>query len=262
MDSITVNSNKLEVRWYAPGSVPASPRGAGGAPTLVLLHEGLGCVEMWRDFPLKLARATGCGVFGYSRLGYGGSSPCTLPRPLDYMQEEGLRNLPLVLKAAGVGEFILVGHSDGGSIALVNAGGVQPPELKGVVTLAAHVFCEEVSVRSIAQARGEFVEGTLRKKLIRYHGDNVDCAFWGWNDAWLDPEFMKWNIEEYLPGIEVPVLAIQGAEDQYGTVAQVEAIGRATGAETLILEECGHSPHLARPEETLAAIGKFVATLP
>jgi pimeloyl-ACP methyl ester carboxylesterase len=163
--------------------------------------------------------------------------------------------LPAVLDAARIERALLVGHSDGGSIALIAAGRGEP-RVAAVATLAAHVFCEELSVQSIARARDAFVGGDLRARLARYHGANVDDAFWGWNRAWLDPGFRRWNLEEYLPGIRVPLLALQGADDEYGTLAQLDAIARGAGGPTtrLVLPGCGHSPERDRPAETTAAI--------
>ncbi len=252
---LTVNGINLEVAWVGP----ADSKG----PVLVLLHEGLGCVGLWRDFPGQLATRTGLRVLSYSRQGYGGSDPCAVPRPLTYMHDEAIQVLPELLRAAGVQEYVLVGHSDGGSIALIFAGGTSAPGLKGVVTLAAHVFCEQLSVQSIAEARDAFGATDLRHKLMRYHGDNVDCAFWGWNRAWLDPDFLHWNIEEYLPGIEVPLLAIQGRDDQYGTPAQVESIVSRSGgqAQALMLADCRHSPHLDQTEQVIVAIADFCRTI-
>lgn len=244
-----LGGQRLEAAWWGPL--------ADAAPTLVLLHEGLGCVDLWRDFPARLAAASGCGVLAYSRLGYGRSDPCPLPRPLTYMHDEALQVLPALLATVRVRDVILVGHSDGGSIALVHAGGCESPALRGVVTLAAHVFCEELSVRSIAAAKTAFEAGELRARLARYHGTNVDCAFRGWNDAWLDPEFRHWNLESYLPGIRVPVLALQGRDDEYGTGAQVDAIVAGCGAESLLLDDCGHAPQRDREQATLAAVTGF-----
>jgi len=253
--SIEINGKRLEVQWHGPPQDQAL--------TLVFLHEGLGCVDMWHDFPRDLAAATGCGALVFSRLGYGGSDACTLPRPLRFMHHEGLYVLPELLEKAGVKECVLVGHSDGGSIGIVYAGGTPALPLKGLITQAAHVFCEDLSVQSIQAARESYLEGDLREKLKKYHGPNVDCAFWGWNDAWLHPDFLQWNLEEYLPGISVPLLAIQGEEDPYGTPAQVETIvGKASGkAEALMIPDCGHAPHRDRPETTLEAMRDFILDL-
>jgi pimeloyl-ACP methyl ester carboxylesterase len=252
MNFITVGGNRLEVAWHGPG--PAK------APTLIFLHEGLGCVALWRDFPAKVAAATGCGALVYSRLGYGQSDPCALPRPIRYMHDEGLAVLPALLEVAGIRECILVGHSDGGSIALIYAGGTPALLLRGVITEAAHVFCEDISVQSIAAIKQPYEQGDLRQKLQKYHGENVDCAFWGWNGAWLHPEFRDWNLEEYLPGIKVPLLAIQGEDDEYGTTAQIEAIARqaGAGAEVVLLPNCGHSPHRDQEAATLQAMTRFI----
>lgn len=199
---LDVDGVSLEYRWFGPASDETL--------TLVFLHEGLGCVELWRDFPERVAEATGCGVLVYSRAGYGRSDPAELPRPLNYMHIEGLEVLPKVLDAAGIRETVLVGHSDGGSIALINAGGLVDARIRGLVLMAPHVFNEQVCVDSIRAAKQAYEEKNLREQLTRYHGDNVDCAFWGWNRVWLDPGFWQWNIEEFLPAIKVPVMVLQG----------------------------------------------------
>lgn len=237
--------------------------GAGDRPTLVLLHEGLGCVATWRDFPDRLARATGAPVFVYSRAGYGKSSPVPPPRPATYMHREALDVLPRVLEAAKIERAVLVGHSDGGSIALIYAGGVRRNKAVGIATLAAHVFNEKVCVESIAAAGEAYRMTDLRERLLRYHGDNVDDAFWGWNRVWLSPEFWGWNIEEFLPRISVPVLAIQGWDDEYGTERQVDTImGKVRArAEKVMLDRCRHSPHKDQPEATLDAVARFVESL-
>ena len=234
-----------------------------GAPVLVLLHEGLGCVEMWRDWPAVLARATGCEVFAYSRLGYGGSSPAALPRPLDFMTREARTVLPQVLEAAGIGEPVLVGHSDGGTIALLCAAAGEVP-IRGVVALAAHVFNEPRCIEGIKAAREAFRSGSLRGRLARYHGQRTGDTFRGWCDVWLDPGFERWSIEEELAGMETPLLVVQGRDDPYGTLRQVEAIaGRASGpCEILVLDECGHSPYRERSRATTEAVARFVASLP
>lgn len=249
---IVVAGQRLECAWHGPA--PAD------APTLVFLHEGLGCVSLWRDFPARLAAATGCGALVYSRLGYGRSGPCVLPRPLRYMHDEALTVLPQLLDAARIEECILVGHSDGGSIAIVYAGGTEAAPLRGVITEAAHAFCEERTVHSIRQADEHFRRGDLRERLWKYHGENTDCAFRGWCDAWLHPDFMHWNLEEYLPGIRVPLLVLQGEDDEYGTAAQAETIVRRAGggAEWIMLPECRHTPHREQEAATFQAMKSFI----
>jgi pimeloyl-ACP methyl ester carboxylesterase len=252
---ISLSGKRLEFTWLGPGPEEA--------PTLVFLHEGLGCVAMWRDFPAKLAAATGCGALVYSRLGYGSSDPCPLPRPIDFMHDEGLLVLPQLIEVHGIRDCILIGHSDGGSISIIYAGGTAATPLRGLITEAAHVFCEEISVRSIQEAKRVYQEDDLRRKLEKYHGPNTDFAFWGWNDVWLHPDFINWNIEAFLPGIKVPLLAIQGEQDEYGTLAQVEAIARQSGAgaETAILPHCGHSPHKAQEAATLKVMTSFISRI-
>jgi pimeloyl-ACP methyl ester carboxylesterase len=230
---------------------------ASSRPTLVLLHEGLGSIAMWRDFPGRLAHATGCNALVYSRHGYGNSDPLTTPRAVRYMHDEALVVLPELLDALAIERPILVGHSDGGSIALIHAGAATRP-LAAVVTMAAHVLVEDISVASIAAARTAFETTDLRAKLGRYHAD-VDSAFWGWNRIWLDPDFRAWNIEDYLPGIACPVLAIQGEDDEYGTMEQMRRIGaQVRDVELVELEDCRHSPHKDQPEAVLDVITRFV----
>jgi len=254
MQELRVGGHRLEHAWIGPG--PAA------APTLVFLHEGLGSVSAWRDFPARVAEATGMGALVYSRLGYGRSDAVPLPRPLRYMHDEALETLPAVLDAMAVREAVLVGHSDGGSIALVFAGSGLPQagRLRGLVLEAPHVFVEDVSIASIAAAREAYAKGDLRERLARHHGANVDGAFRGWNDAWLDPGFRTWNIEEYLPRIRVPSLVIQGEEDPYGTLEQVTRIDRGSGApiRRLVLPRCGHSPHRDAPDACVEAIAAFI----
>ena len=217
-------------------------------------------MALWRDFPARLVQLTGCGVLVYSRLGYGGSDPCLLPRPIDFMHHEGLRVLAEVIRQTGTRDHLLVGHSDGGSIALIHAGGNPCPGLKGVVTLAAHVFCEDLTRQAIQAARERYLNGDLKARLAPYHGENTDCAFWGWNDVWLDPDFKHWNIETFLPTIRVPVLAIQGGNDPYGTAAQIDSIKRRSGSGVtdVMIPDCGHAPHLEKSDAALAAISDFI----
>jgi pimeloyl-ACP methyl ester carboxylesterase len=249
MPFVTVASHRLEyVR---------TPAARPGRPPLVFLHEGLGSVAMWKGFPADVARATGCEAIVYSRHGYGQSDPIAAPRPVRYMHDEALATLPALLDALGVERPVLVGHSDGGSIALVHAGGARRP-VAGLVLLAPHVLVEDLSVASIAAAREAYLKTDLRAKLARYHAD-VDSAFWGWNDVWLHPDFRAWNIEEYLPAISCPVLAIQGKQDPYGTMDQLARIARAVrDVEILELDDCGHSAHRDHPEVVRDAIVRFL----
>ena len=254
--SLTLPEGEIETAWWG-GS-------AGEAPTLVLLHEGLGCVELWRDFPDKLDRATGCSVFAYSRFGYGRSDTTPLPRPLDYMQREAAEILPRVLQAAGVRRAVLIGHSDGGSIAAVYAGAApRDPHLIGLVTIAAHFFVEDLNIRSIEKIRQDYETTELRERLGRYHLD-VDTAFHGWNDAWLDPGFRAFDITASLPGIKVPVLALQGQDDPYGTDEQLNVMKAYVRApiRTHLIPKARHSPHLEAKDATLKAITDFIASLP
>jgi pimeloyl-ACP methyl ester carboxylesterase len=231
-----------------------------GMPPLVLLHEGLGSVAMWRDFPRALAERTGAEVVAYSRLGYGRSDRRDAPNGPEYMHEEALETLPALLDALAVAAPILVGHSDGASIALIHVGADIRP-VRGVVVMAPHVFVEDVSVRSIEGAREAFATTDLRERLGRYHAD-PENAFLGWNDPWLSREFRAWNIEDYLPGIACPVLALQGEDDEYGTMAQLDSIRRHVPHATIVpLPGCRHSPHRDRPEEVLDRIAALVASV-
>jgi pimeloyl-ACP methyl ester carboxylesterase len=252
MAFVTVGSRRLEYERIG---------GAAGRRTLGFLHEGLGSVATWKDFPARVAAATGCEALAYSRAGYGRSDPAVQPRPVTYMHDEALVTLPELLDALAVPRPVLVGHSDGASIALVHAA-ASGREVAGLVLMAPHVMVEDLSVRSIAAAKVAYETTDLRAKLARYHAD-VDGAFWGWNRIWLDPAFRRWDIREYLPRVRCPVLAIQGEDDEYGTMEQVERLRAAVrGAEVLKLARCGHSPHRDQPDATLAAIARFVERLP
>ncbi|MDA0824303.1 MAG: alpha/beta hydrolase [Proteobacteria bacterium] len=228
-------------------------------PTLVLLHEGLGCVALWRDFPDSLAAATGCPVFAYSRAGYGGSDPIVLPRPLNYMSVEAEDVLPRVLECAGISHYHLVGHSDGATIALEFAANARDPGLQSVVVLAPHVFTEDCAILAITAMNQSFDDGDLRKRLEKYHGRNVDCAFRGWCDSWLHPQFKNWSVEANLTKVTVPVLQFQGKDDEYGTLEQLYRIEKRTQTEvqTVIFDNCGHSPQQDKPAETVAIIREF-----
>jgi pimeloyl-ACP methyl ester carboxylesterase len=232
---------------------------AGGRdrPTLVLLHEGLGSVAMWRDFPSRLAHATASRVVVYSRHGYGESDPLTTPRTVRYMHDEAEHVLPEFLDALAIERPILVGHSDGGSIAMIHAGG-GGRGVTAIVAMAPHVMVEELSITSIAAARDAFRTTRLRRRLARYHAD-VDGAFLGWNDIWLSPAFRTWNIEAYLPRITCPILAIQGEDDEYGTMEQLARIAEgAPDVRRLKLADCRHSPHRDQRDAVLDAIARFV----
>lgn len=250
MPTLTAAGRSLAYQWIE-----------GREPTLVFLHEGLGSVRQWRDFPARLAQATGCRALLYDRYGYGNSEVLAEPRVgARFMHDEALESLPQVLAALGVEAPVLVGHSDGASIALIHAGASHP--VRGLALMAPHVFVEEVSIRSIRQAKHTFESSDIRERLGRYHRDPVK-TFYLWNDAWLDPAFRSWNIEAVLSAIRVPVLAIQGEDDEYGTMAQLDAIARqvAGPCELLKLKGCGHSPYRDQPEAVLAALTRFVGSL-
>jgi pimeloyl-ACP methyl ester carboxylesterase len=253
MPFVTVKGRRLDYELIAARDE--------GAPTLILLHEGLGSIAQWRDFPTRLAAATGCAALVYSRLGYGRADRLTQKRRVDYMHGEALEILPALRDALAIADPILVGHSDGASIALIHAG-ARRWQVRGLVLEAPHVFVEDVSVASIEAAREAYETTDLRARLARYH-DDVDGAFRGWNDIWLDPAFRAWNIEDCLPRIACPTLVIQGADDEYGTIAQLDAIATQIGGpvETLLLPDCRHSPHRDQADATLAAMTRFVATL-
>src|SRR6185312_788823 len=201
---LDIGSQRLEYRMIG--------RRPDAAPTLVLLHEGLGCVGLWGDFPDRLSAATSCGVFVYSRAGYGQSSPVALPRPLSYMHDEARPTLPKLLEAIGFRRGLLIGHSDGASIATIYAGGVQDHRIRGLCLMAPHFIVEDISVESIARIKADYEQTDLRAKLARWHS-NVDNAFYGWNGAWLDPAFRDWDISEHLAYVRVPVAIVQGAND-------------------------------------------------
>ena len=229
-------------------------------PTIVMLHEGLGSVALWKDFPQRLAERTGCGVLVYSRYGHGNSERLAEKRPVSYMHHEGEVVLPQLLDAMGIERPILLGHSDGGSIALIFAG-AYPDRPRALILEAPHVFVEELTVASIAAAKEAYLTTDLARRLGRYHAD-VDATFWGWNDIWLNPQFRNWNIEEYLPAIRCPVLCLQGKEDEYGTVAQLKAIQqRLPWTEIMLLPDCKHSPHRDQQAATLAEMERFVRAI-
>jgi pimeloyl-ACP methyl ester carboxylesterase len=232
------------------------------APTIVMLHEGLGSVGLWGAFPEQLASATGAGIFVYSRAGYGNSSPGKLPRSVSFMHEEALEVLPRLLAAIGFQRGILFGHSDGASIATIYAGSIQDHRLRGLVLMAPHFFTEEMGLAAIRATRDEFATGTLRDKLKRWHGD-VDGAFRSWVEPWLDPDFRDWDITEALGYIRVPILIVQGADDQYGTLKQVEAAQQECycPVEVAVLPRTRHSPHRDAAALTLDTASAFINRL-
>lgn len=232
------------------------------APTIVMLHEGLGSVGLWGDFPDKLAAATGAGIFVYSRAGYGQSSGVKLPRPLSYMHDEARDILPELLTAIGFKRGLLLGHSDGSSIATIYAGSIQDHRIRGLILIAPHFFVEDVSIQSIAEAKTAYAQTDLRAKLARWHKD-PDNAFRGWNDAWLDPKFREWDITQELAYIRVPILIVQGEGDQYGTVKQIEIAREECycPVEVALLAGAKHSPQREAPDAALKAVSEFANRL-
>jgi pimeloyl-ACP methyl ester carboxylesterase len=234
--------------------------GDSARPAIVMLHEGLGSISLWRDLPRRLCERTRCTVVAYSRYGYGRSAVLRERREPDYMHHEGEIVLPELLALLGIERPILFGHSDGASIALIHAG-AHPGAVRALVLEAPHVFVEEVSVRSIAEAKSTYATSDLPAKLGRHHAD-PDATFAGWNDVWLDPRFRDWNIEAYAERVRVPVLLIQGDADEYGTRAQLDAIAaRVPGAETLMIPAAGHAAHRDAPEIVLDRVAAFVGGL-
>jgi pimeloyl-ACP methyl ester carboxylesterase len=249
---LTIGDQRLEYRIIGPRP--------DQAPTLVMLHEGLGCVGMWGDFPDRLQAATGLGVFVYSREGYGQSSPAKLPRPLNFMHTEAQDTLPKILEAIGFQHGLLVGHSDGASIAAIYGGSHQDHRVSGIVLIAPHFIVEDVTISSIAEMRKAYDTTELRARLARWHAD-VDATVHGWSDVWLKGDFRKWDLSEFLAYIRVPVLIVQGEGDQYGTVRQIEIAQEecTCPVEVALLPGAKHVPQREAPEATMKAVTGFIA---
>lgn len=248
-------SLRLELAWVG---VPDSPH-----PVVVFLHEGLGSVALWKDSPERFCRAHGFMGLVFSRHGYGRSTPrpARAALPPDFLERQAWDLLPRLFARLQLHRPWLFGHSDGASIALLHAAR-HSNDLSGVVVLAPHVMVEDIALESIRAARTAFLDGPLRARLAPYH-DDVESAFWGWNGAWLDPAFRDWDMRAALPDIEVPVLAIQGEGDEYGTLEQVETIARlAPRARLLVLPDCGHSPHRDQAGRVIRAAGRFILDHP
>lgn len=252
---LTAGGKRIEARCFGP-------QPGGDLPTIVMLHEGLGSAALWRDVPAQVSKATGLGVIAYSRQGYGFSDPAALPFPLDYMTREAVDVLPDVLDQIGANRVILLGHSDGATIAAEYAGRVEDFRVRGLILIAPHFFTEEMGLAEIAAAAKAFETTDLSERMAKYHADPV-ATFRGWNEAWLAPGFRDWHVGEVIDYWRIPCLAIQGEDDQYGTLAQIEEIeNRAySPVDTAILPGARHAPHLEAPEATLRAITGFCARL-
>lgn len=250
---IEIQGGALEYRWL---------QGSKGLPTLVLLHEGLGCADLWKKFPEKLQTLTKSSVFVYSRFGYGGSDGCQLPRPVSYMHEEA-GNLSTILSHVPGSQFILVGHSDGASIATIHAAENTDASIQGLVLLAPHFFVEEMTLESIAKIKMTFESTDFRQRLMRYHGEQVDSVFGGWIDIWLNPEFKSWNICDSLTNVTIPILILQGDDDEYGSGAQIDAARKYASGPVgyLYYCGCGHSPQIRYEDEVSEEINNFVQAL-
>ncbi len=249
--AITVGEMSLECAWFGPR--PAE------APTIVMMHEGLGAVSTWRNFPQRLATATKTGVFVFSRAGYGRSSPVQLPRPLDYLHREATHVLPRILDTIGFERGILLGHSDGGSIAAIYAGSVQDHRIRGLVLIEPHFFVEDINIAAIRKTANDYHTTDLRSRLQRHHA-NADETMQGWLDFWLHPQFKFFDIREELHHIRVPILIVKGEKDPYGTIEQIRAAENECycPVESIIVPNARHAPHHDQPELTLEAISAFI----
>ncbi len=248
---IELDGLSIESAWFGP---PPSE-----APTIVMMHEGLGSVSTWRDFPERLAKATRTGVFVFSRIGYGRSSDALLPRPLDYLHREATEILPKILTKIGFQRGILLGHSDGGSIAAIYGGSVQNHRVRGLVLIEPHFFVEDMNIETIRQTANDFETKGLRARLQRHHND-AGKTFRGWLDLWLDPRFKSFDITDELRHIRVPVLIVKGADDPYSSLAQIRTAENECycPVESIVIPNAKHAPHHDQPEQTLESIASFV----
>lgn len=252
---VAAAGQRLAARWLRPQD------GRAGRPPIVFLHEGLGCTAMWRDFPARLVEETGAPALLYDRQGHGGSGAVTEPRPEDWMHREALDVLPGVLGACGVSRPNLFGHSDGGTIGLLYAAHF---ETRALITEAAHVFEDDLTANGMAKVKAQWRDGTLGKFLHGFHGDKTDALVRAWLAHWRRKQAAGWTIEDALPRIACPVLALQGERDEYGTMAQLDAIAAGVGgpSQGLLLTDCGHVPHIEKMELVLAESRAFLADLP
>ncbi|MDH3232824.1 MAG: alpha/beta hydrolase [Alphaproteobacteria bacterium] len=256
MPFATAGGHRLHYEWIGPGP--------DDAPTLVLLHHALGSVETWGDFPTRLSDTTGLSALVYSRWGHGKSDPIPpSPRPRDYFEYEAWTALPELLTAAGVREAILVGHSDGGTIAIFYAARPHPAPVRGLITMAAHIFYDRHSLAGMKKGREAWLRGEMAAGMERYHGDRAEGMYRSWSDRWLQPEALGWNAEHILPAITCPALIMQGSEDEFGVPGQVDAIVRGVSgrAEGVLMDGIGHEPHREVPERIIATITAFLAGL-
>jgi pimeloyl-ACP methyl ester carboxylesterase len=261
---IPFRGRNVSIEYARIAPVRAPHPSPARAPLVVFLHEGLGSLAMWKDYPQRLCDAGGYRGLVFSRAGYGRSTPRRADErwPVDFMELQARDVLPRLFERLGMGadgtKPWLFGHSDGGSIALIHAASF-PDAVAGVVAVAPHIFVEDLSVRSIAAARDAYRSTDIRSRLARYH-DDPDSAFWGWNDVWLDPAFRGWSIDAMLHRLRCPILAVQGEDDEYGTLAQVEGIRRrAFQTEVVVLSHCGHSPQRDQPEALTLSVVDFIA---
>jgi len=250
-NSIQIEGISLEISWIGPG--PES------APTIVMMHEGLGSVSTWRDFPQRLAKATNTGVFAFSRRGYGRSSPAQLPRPVDYLRREAIDVLPKVLDEIGFQRGILLGHSDGGSIAAIYAGSLQDHRVRGIALIEPHFFVEEMNLKAIRKITDDYKTTDLSARLGRHH-NNPDDTFYGWSGFWLDPRFKSFEVRDELQHIRVPILIVKGENDPYGSIAQIRIADEECycPVESIVIPNARHAPHHEQPEQTLDAIASFI----